>query len=340
MAQSDNNINRTQFPSANIGGVQVPSVQTVLTSDGITFMQKFARFVKRSNFVGSRVLERILGQFGIRITDFESSMSTYLGSDSSVMMQSDVTVTGNSTEAGDYVGKGWFNYDNEKNPRIFKANCDLYGMVFVTACIQAPSTFLTGVRRRNKHIQPLDFYNPDLDGSIMQAISGSELFKRNPFCLYDGATGLAQLGLTPSQTFGYQLRYMEMKTSLDDISGDFCVPSLNGNIDLFILPRKIFDDTQIYADIQGGSEDYQYKDEAYSPTLQSGEKLSPVVALKGDDMVQFNRIFRQTDGSADPVFGVFRFDVVVNNSVIPSDTSAELSGKGKQLEFETNGVHV
>lgn len=339
--QTDDFVERTQYPLANVGNVSgIPNANSVLTADGLTFMQKFARFVKRSNFVGSRVIERILGQFGIRITDFESSMSTYLGSDSAVMMQSDVTVTGTPEDAGDYVGKGWFNYENERNPRIFKSDCDLYGMVFVTASIQTPSTFVDGVRRRNKHLQPLDFYNPDLDGSVMQAISGSELFKRNPFVLDDGYSGLSELGLTAEQTFGYQLRYMEMKTSIDDISGDFCVPSLNKNIDNFILPRRIFDMHEIHDAVAGGVDDFQYKLSAYSPTLRDGNTLTPIVSLKGDDMGQFNRIFRMADGSADPIFGVFRFDVVVNNSVIPANTSAELDGRGKEIEFETNGVHV
>lgn len=338
LQNGDGYVKRVEYPMATVGSVtNIPNTQSTLTADGITFMQKFARFVKRSNFVGSRVLERILGQFGIRITDFESSLSTYLGSTNFVMQQSDVTVTGSSQEAGDYTGKGWFNSDTD---RVFKANCDLYGMVFVTASIQTPSTFVDGIRKRNKHIQPLDYYNPDLDGSIMQAISGSELFKRNTYVGTEVPNSLDELGLSPSQTFGYQLRYMEMKTSIDDISGDFCVPSLNKNIDNFILPRRIFDPFAIRDFIIMGNDDYNPADFAYSPTLKGNDAMTPVVSLKGDDMYQFNRIFRMTDGQADPIFGVFRFDVVVNNAVIPADTSSELDGKGKELEFESNGVHV
>ena len=339
IANTDNGVQRVQFPSPTLGNVSLSPSISQLTSDGMTFMHKFARFVKRSNFVGSRAIERILGKFGIRITDFESSLSTYLGSTSFVMNQADVTVTGSLSESGDYTGKGWFN-STSQNERIFKCNMDLYGMVFVTASIETPSMFVEGVRRRNMHIQPLDFYNPDLDGSLMQAISGSELFSRNPFATKSILTNSNFFGLLPRRTFGYQLRYMEMKTAIDDISGDFCVPTLNKNIDQFILPRRLFDIIQIHDIITHDSDDPDWRDYAYSPSVADGNAVTPVSILKGDDMNQFNRIFRQSDGSADPIYAVFRFDVICNNSVMPANTSAELDGRGKEIEFETNGVHV
>lgn len=338
IANTDNGVQRVQFPSPTVSSVSVSPSQSQLTADGLTFMQKFARLVKRSNFVGSRAIERILGKFGIRITDFESNLSTYLGSDSIVMSQSDVTVTGSLEESGDYTGKSWFS--SGSNVRVFKCNADLYGLMFVTASLQTPSTPLDGVRRRNKHIQPLDFYNPDLDGALMQAISGSEVFKRNPFISNVNTETFTGIRLDPSSTFGYQLRFMEFKTALDDISGDFLVPSLNKNIDNFILPRRLFDMHAIHDDIITGTEDPDWNSHAYSAETRKGLPVTPISLLKGDDMNQFNRIFRQTDGSADPIFNVFRFNVVVNNCVLPADTSAELDGRGKEIEFETNGVHV
>lgn len=339
LVNSDNIVSRTLTPQASVGSVSgLVTQNSALTSDGISFMQKFARFIKRSNFVGSRSIERILGLFGVRITDFEGGMCKYLGSSSFTMNQADVTVTGSVEESGDYTGKGWFNTDDD---RIFKCDCDLYGMFFVTASVEVPSTFVDGVRRRNMHIQPLDFYNPDMDGTVMQAIAGSELFHRNPFYSRETSNSITSNGLTPRTSFGYQLRYMEFKTAIDDVSGDFCVPTLNSSIDGFILPRRIYDMIAVHDHLQDGqNDDYDLSDFAYSPDLKNNNAMTPVVSIKGDDAYQFNRIFRQTDGSADPIFGVFRFDVVVSNCVLPANTSAELDGRGKELEFESNGVHV
>lgn len=313
---------------------------TSLTADGITFMQKFARFIKRSNFAGSRTIERVLSTFGVRISDFEGGMCKYLGSDTFVMNSTDVTVTGDTQQAGNFVGKSWIASNSE---RQFKCDCDLYGMLIITASMETPSTFLEGVRKRNKHLQPLDFYNPDMDGSVFQAISGNEVFNRVNYMSHETLDDLNIHNLDNNSTFGYQMRYMEFKTALDDISGDFAVPTLAKNIDNFILPRKLFDNIAIHDDAQEGELNIKYSEYAYSDDLKDTTNpvpVTPVFALKGDDMGQFNRIFRQTDGSSDPIYSVFRIDIVANNCVIPANVSAELDGKGKEIEFETNGVHV
>lgn len=341
LQQDENGVLRS-LPTSSIttvnGAVTAISNQR-LSADGLTMLQKFARFVRRSNFVGSRAVERLLGTFGIRITDFEAGMSTYLGSDSLVLQQTDITVTGSNQEAGDMAGKGWF---ASKDSRIFKCNADQYGFLFVTACLETPSMFVDGVRRRNRHVRPLDFYNPDFDGTTMQAIAGDEIFARNIYLTSTNRNELSNTNLSANSTFGYQLRYNEFKNSIDDLSGDFTIPSLRGNIDAFILPRRLYDyigyDERIHT--EGNQNEGAFDTNGYSEDIQNLQEVNPITLLKADDAVQFNRIFKDTTGFADPVFSVFKFDVVVNNCVIPLDTSAELDGKGKELEFESNGVHV
>lgn len=313
---------------------------SILTSDGITFMQKFARFVKRSNFAGSRAVERILARFGVRVEDFQIGMCRYLGSEDLQLQKSDVTVTGNTEQAGEFVGKGFFSGGSQ---RVFKCDCDLAGMVIISASLMPPSTFVDGVRRRNLHKTPLDFYTPELDGSTMQAISGCEIYHRNQFINENVVNDFEELGLNYTQTFGFSPRYSEYKSgsSIDDVTGDFALPRYSQNIDAFILPRRLFNyDEMSMLQIGGNHDDYSLKECAYDNYIKEGNKVTPVRTLYCSDMVQFNRIFKDLTGMSDPVFSVFRIDCVVNSVALPLNESAEIIGKGKALEFETNGVHL
>lgn len=327
-------------PNANINP-DASAVPGTFSADGLSMMQKFARYVKRSNFAGSRAVERILARFGVRIDDFQIGMCKYLGSDTVPLQKSDVVVTGSTEQSGDYTGKGWFSGGS----RTFKCNCDFAGMIIVTASLETPSTFTDGVRRRNLHMQPLDFYTPELDGGVMQAISGQELFGRVLNGTYDVFSNLSTLGLRRSSVFGFTPRYSEYKNGaqIDDITGDFSLPRFAQNIDGFILPRRIFDTNLRYQDTVDDPDNLTapYSDYAYDEVIATGQRaITPVQSLFMNDSDQFNRIFRDTSGDADPVFSVFRIDCVCNSCSLPLNESSELIGKGKLLDFETNGVHL
>lgn len=314
-----------------------------LSSDGLSFLQKFARFVRRGNFAGSRAVERILARFGVHVDDFQIGMSRYLGSDTVALQISDVTNQGNNAELGDFAGKSWF----AGNPnRVFKADCDLAGYFIILASIETPSMFTDGIRKRMRHLTPLDYYTPELDGGQMQAISKAEIFQ-------DDRLGLiynTKEKFKWSDVFGFTPRYSEYKFAIDDISGDFSIPRLSQNIDGFILPRRLFNlydayysfskDDFILIDKDNGYMDYpgSYNFPQLNPNYDS--QITPVSAMVGSDMNQFNRIFRDTTGEADPFFFHFDIKCLVNSVTLPLNESAELIGKGKSLDFETNGVHL
>lgn len=338
LQSTDDNVRRS-YDNSNLGTFAGTSA---LSSDGLSFMQKFARFIKRSNFAGSRVVERILARYGVRVDDFQIGMSKYLGSDTIQLQKSDVTVTGNSAEAGDYAGKGWLSGQG----RTFKCNCDYFGMIFVTASLEVPSTPVTGVRRRNMHLQPLDFWTPELDGGQMQAISGAELYGGCKLVNAVNSQILSNAGFEREQVFGFTPRYSEMKMAIDDVTGDFVLPRFAQDIDSFILPRRFFDENGLYDAFTAGNDDQTLANWSYFPDLYKSdysatvEKVTPTSLLYGEDMVQFNRIFKDIKGESDPFFSVFHFNCVINSPTLPLNESSELVGKGRLLEFETNGKHL
>lgn len=335
LVNSDDSVARPPYTN-NSYSINVENAQR-LTADGLTFLQKFARFVKRSNFAGSRAVERILARFGVKVDDFQIGMCRYLGSETLTLQKSDVTVTGSSAEAGDYTGKGFFSGGSD---RIFKCDCDYSGMMIVSASLETPSTYLEGVRRRNIHLTPLDFYTPELDGGTMQAISGQEVFSRCTFLDTNTASQLSSLKFGRSDVYGFTPRFSEYKMALDDVSGDFNLFRYNASLDPFILPRRIFDIDQIRTELAAGSfGSLNVRDMVYDESLKTTTP-SPVRSLFSNDQSQFNRIFRDTTGLADPVFSVFRIDCLVHSVSVPLNESAEIQGRGKSLDFETNGVHL
>lgn len=309
-----------------------------LTSDGLSFLQKFARFVRRSNFAGSRSVERILARFGVVVDDFNLGMCRYLGSDTIPVEISDVTVTGSTEQAGDLAGKSWAASNGN---RVFKCDCDLAGYIIFTASIDVPSAPVRGVRRRMFHLQPLDYYTPELDGGQMQAISQSELYANDKFAFVSADGGRFPFDF--NNVFGFTPRYSEYKTALPEVTGDFDIMTLNANIDPYIMPRRLVDEEKAYNaiiddDPQGGININEYFTRYVSPTASF--KFNPTLLLQGVDMSQFNRIFKDTTGVADPFICDFDIKCIVNSVTKPLNESAELIGRGKELDFETNGKHL
>ena len=303
-----------------------------LSSDGLSFLQKFARFVKRSNYAGSRSVERLLARFGVRVDDFNLGMCRYLGEDSVDIEISDVTVTGNTSEAGDLAGKSWAAGNGH---RVFKCDCDLAGYIIFTAHVDVPSTFTHGLRRRMFHLQPLDYYTPEIDGGQMQLISLAELYYDDKFGVLSNSEK-SLLNINPCDGFGYTPRYSEYKHSLPEVTGDFDIPRLASSIDPFILPRRILDTDKLFQLLRLN----QRPTERQLLECFYSRPQSAIAAINGDDAYQFNRIFKDTTGFVDPFVVSFDINCVVNSVTIPLNESAEMIGRGKVLEFETNGKHI
>lgn len=310
-----------------------------LSSTQISLLQKFSNLIRKLNYSGTRTTEALKSLFGINASDLQVDMSVYLGSMTTELNKTDVTNTSStgSEELGDMAGKSWFASDDN---RQFKVDCDYYGMVFVFASIDTPSTFVRGLRRNLTHIKPLSFYNPELDGTLLQAIRGSELFSQNFYLNRQITDTIDARGLMYENSYGFVPRYSEYNIALDNISGDFDIGRLSSNISPYILPREVVDLEDIRSGFAGGLDDDVDFESAMFGLGRSNEVITPLDVINTNDSVQFNRIFRATDGSADPFYCVFYFDTLANTPSLPLDDVSELRGRGKELEFNQAGDYV
>ena len=325
----------------NTSNNNVIVTQGLLSDYGLNLLQKFSSFIRRNNWSGSRAIERILARFGVKPEELVIDMSEYLGGATVRMSVMDVVSQGSvSAGLGDYAGKGFINQPIDK-AFSYKSK-DIHGFFFIVGSLNVPSNFLDGDRRRLYHISPLDYYTPEFDGTLMQATFGSELTGKLSLTK-DDEHEVDVKGLNDTHTFGYVPRYAEMKTALDDISGDFDVPSIARTIDPFIMPRRLINKLDYVlnkrlASDQDGASVQKYFYDGEIEIKQSS--ITPLDVIRGDDSVQFNRIFRSTTGEADPFFFKFRFDALFQRRCLPPNDIAELLGRGSEIETQTNGVYV
>lgn len=305
-----------------------------ITVDQLSWLQKFARYIKKNNYVGASVVERILAHYGIRVPDFQVGLSRKLGTLDTPLQKTSVTVTGSDAEAGNIAGQAWF---NNRKRKTFKSNCEYHGMIFVLASIQTPSMYSEGVARYLLHDSPFDFFTEEMDGTIKQAISSAEVQSKFNIvdCRNDSMQTLDTMDFKTQSIFGFTNRYQEYKQELDCYSGDFSLEKYSANIDPFVLPRRIFNSIALRSRLVDVKNQNNFDIEGYI-YANSREKVTPLSALNADDSFQFNRIFRETDGMADPIFGVFNFEVLINQLALPSSETAELVGKGKAISFESD----
>lgn len=311
------------------GSIDVSTSSTTLDFDNafsqisIDLLNKFHRFITRNNLAGSRVVERILARFGVRVPDERLRFAEYIGSVTSPLnIMQVVNQGGELSELGEYAGRALISGSG----RSFEYDVKEYGYIFVLASMQVDSTFVDGYPRYLRHLQPLDFYTPEFDGQTPQAIDTREIFSR----FYGGtdqtSDDLQMLlnGQNRNYTFGFTRRYAEYKFGLDRLTGD-------ANLRRFRLPMKYLDySRRLVKDVT---------DETLQFYFNPNSKLSVPKVLYQNDREQWNRIFNVTSNTPDPFYFIFNFDIKAQRPMLPINDSFELPG-GNELEMDTNGTKM
>lgn len=316
----------------------------LIRQDTLILMKSLRTFIMRNNLVGSRPIQRLFARFGVSAPELQLEMCQYHGSYSLDVMNIDVVSQGSDTETlGEMAGKSFVTQEQKKT---FKFDCNYNGWCFILTSIDVPSTPVDGLRRNLFHITPFDFYTPEFDNSVLMASRGDELLGNMNFAggAVEMQTILRSLGLNHTKIFGYLERYSEMKFAIDRISGDYNVPTLRSSIEGFILPRQLYDveGFQTYIRTVAPSDwdaaeirkFFYYIDETGNAQL-----YSPALLLSQEDSVQFNRIYKSRDDSADPFNVHFVFDAKATGPVKNNAIDSFISGDGHDFDFEKNGPH-
>lgn len=299
------------FVKSDANGVHTDPV----SFESLQIVNRFANYIRRNNFSGFRPIERLFARFGVKNTAEQLKLSQFLTYQQKPLQVSDITSTGSVQDLGAYGGRGIF---ASQKPLNVNYKADEYGMIFILASIMPDNSIIDGTRRYLHHTMPFDFYTPEFDGTLFQAIGKDEFMGR-----INGVPTEAFDKPLSQSIFGYIPRYAEYKCSFDNVSGDFNVERYRRPILNFINPRHTFSAVT--------------SDGSVNLWLRPNE-LNPVSIHAMHDQNQYDRIFRETTGYVDPFFFVFNFDVKAFRPMIPADEAVDIAGSGREYSTETNGT--
>lgn len=265
-------------------------------------------YVRRHQFVGSRVLDRYFGEYGIKLDSAKLNRSIVLSKSDTQINISDVTQTStdyNSNDGvGNYAGKG-IGYSTGGE---FDFEADEFGLLVVTSYVAYKNSYVDGVDRYVHHLTKFDFFHGEFDSLGTQAIRVDELI--SGFNKHENR-------FTPSDVFGYVPRYAEYCVKNDNLLGDFRLPSRNGSLNGWNLLRRFH-----------GDDDYQ--------TYDSGFKHNLNFTL-GDPSRNMD-IFVDTNTYFDHFITIFRFDVTSYMPKRPLFDCLDFHSDGKDVNMSINGV--
>lgn len=163
----------------------------------------------------------------------QSNESVFLGSyDGSLDINTvAATTTTETTELGQLGANGVATVNGSK----IHFNCYDFGVVLCNFYVVKNAEYDSYQRERVwQLLEPFDFPYPELQNISLQPITASQVNALNPD------------KLNPNKILGYLPSYMEYKTSLDRIHGEFysadVLPKMNGSIFNFMLVPGVFSD--------------------------------------------------------------------------------------------------
>lgn len=287
------------------------------------------RYSERNNYVGSKLINRILAHFGVAPTPERLDMSEYLGGDSFPIQIGDITSTNSvsdSTEgyttmglglqAGKGVGAG--------SSKSVRYHAKEHGIFMSLLSVVPDTSYYQGISRfwfKGVTGDALDYYTPEFENLGYQEVLNREVY------VPDYATHLEQYRTyNPNGVFGYVPRFSEYKFQNDVLGSDFV----------------------------GGSGDNASNFGAYMDSWHLFRKLnysdSNPLALN-DNFVTLNnqntdydRVFQLTNNEFDHFYFNIDVDVKATRSMVgfaePSLDSTNNQGDGNMINLPYGGTRL
>lgn len=212
------NSNGTVSGTGSISGATTAIGQ--FTVEALRAANAAQRYSERNNFVGSKIINRILAHFGIAPSAERLDMAEFLGgsefpieigdvtSSASTAGQGQLGTSGLGAQAGKGLGggKGTVSY-HAKEHGIWMSVMSILPEVGYYQALPYPWT-------RGVYGDPLDYYTPEFENLGYQIVLNKEVYCNTPsnsnYTDYD-----------PDGVFGYVPRYADYKFHNDVLAGDF-----------------------------------------------------------------------------------------------------------------------
>lgn len=194
--------------------VVFPAVTSPVTGsigvDDIRLAFATQRILERANRCGSRYTEYLMSTFGTAPADGTLQRAWYLGGVRFDIVTPEVLQTSESasTPQGTRVGAGF----SVGQQGVHTYHCKEWSVLMAVLNVEPDATYCDGMPRVARYRSRFDFFNPSMQNLSEQVVEKGEIFAdvANTLPSYNPATG-----------FGYQGMWNELRTKMDEVSGNF-----------------------------------------------------------------------------------------------------------------------
>lgn len=185
------------------------------TIEQLKFAFKEYSYRMKDTYNGNRYVESVESHYGVRVPDSTLQRSLYLGSArdyvnfGEVYQTSSGDGTANSGALGDYAGRGGASGEHY----LFDEEFYEHGFIFVLMCVNPVNHYYQGIKRMFTRFDRNEYFEPEFQNIGDDFIKTIELFN-------DGSYHDAS-----SPIFGYNSRWIEMKTRYNELHGEFANPN-------------------------------------------------------------------------------------------------------------------
>ena len=298
-----------------------------ITSTGIKLLKRLTDYLHRHQISGGRFVDRILAEFGVSVDNDQARRTSYIDTVHSTMNISPVLNT-TSDQLGDFAGYG--TSDNSQNNNIIEVTCEQDSIIIAIDTISPEIMYSQGYNRQNRHIRKFDMVTPDFDGITPGIIEQGEIMMIKDGCNYNygyaAGAGTVNYASPHEKTFSYTSKYMENKTMIPILTGDFIVPSVNLEIQSYMTDRKF------------NPKSFLTGEQAGKISITQSRAFSAVY-----DQEQYSRIFYYTtpeyklDGKTDYIKSIFRFEVEMWSPMATPFDNYQFDRNGTPINMEVGG---
>ena len=204
------------------------SVQLGTTIQELRFANALQEWAEKSLRVGTRYIDFLKAFFGVKSSDRSLQRSEYLGSSVHDVTKFDIDQTSGTDFSLDEAtpqGTTTTKLIASDSAKSFDCYCEEHGMIFVMAYVTPETIYKNRIRTEYLYKDKEDFLFPEFAHLSCQAVQNQELFvpRDESECK----------NYRPTNVFGYQDRYNELRQDTNDVHGDF-----KGNLSFFLQMRN------------------------------------------------------------------------------------------------------
>ena len=289
------------------------------------------RYSERNNYVGSKIINRILAHFGIAPSAERLDMAEFLGSESFPIAVQDVTSHNTVSDLQDnyttlglgmQAGKG---LGRNGRPSSVHYHAKEHGIFMTVMSILPDTAYYQGISKfwtKGVTGEPLDYFTPEFENLGYQEILNQELY-----CPSIDDQVAAYQSYDPKGVFGYTPRFSEYKFAYDILGSDFVSP---GN--------------QIAQGNYGAYMDAWHLFRKLNYSEQNPLALNNNFVTCDNTQEDFDRVFQYTDNKFDHFYFNIRVDVKATRNMVgfaePSIDATNMLGDGNTINLPYGGTRL